>query len=177
MPISLRVGNVLDATADALILTIDGAKRGLEGNLARAFARRWPEAFEEIEDQIKYPVSLGRVVPTRPESDCAFSLVLVAATLHHIDVLSENQKTSLVATAFRDALTLVARGSARSIATAVMTGGWRLPKETAIRAMLETYRAFDRPDASMKLSIYVLSESDSSLVSAIAKQMNIEVLA
>jgi hypothetical protein len=30
--------NVLDVQADALIITIDGAKKGMEGNIARAFA-------------------------------------------------------------------------------------------------------------------------------------------
>lgn len=177
MSICLRVGNVLDAKAEALIMTIDGAKKGLEGNLARAFSRRWPEAFEEIEDQVKYPVSLGRVVPTRPESVCAFPLVLMAATLHHVDVLSESQKSAVVATALREALTIVVRSQARSVATAVLTGGWRLSKEKAIRTMLETYRAFDRADAPLQLSIYVLNENDSRLLNAIAKQMNIQFVA
>jgi hypothetical protein len=51
----LRVlhGNVLDAIADALILTIDGAKKGMEGNIARAFARKWPEIWHELEDEMQ----------------------------------------------------------------------------------------------------------------------------
>lgn len=37
----LRVlhGNVLDAQADALIITIDGAAKGMEGNIARRRTR------------------------------------------------------------------------------------------------------------------------------------------
>ncbi len=59
MPICLVYGDVFDAVADGLLLTIDGAKKGMEGNVARAYARRWPDAFEEIEYEIPYPLPLA----------------------------------------------------------------------------------------------------------------------
>ena len=36
--IKIVEGDVLASDADAVILTIDGAKRGLEGNIARSYA-------------------------------------------------------------------------------------------------------------------------------------------
>ena len=106
MAVQILKGNALDARADALVLTIDGARRGMEGNIARAFARRWPEVFEEIEEQIHYPVPLGRTVAINPESDCPFRTILLASTLHHLDVLSDKQKSSIIASALSGAINL-----------------------------------------------------------------------
>jgi O-acetyl-ADP-ribose deacetylase (regulator of RNase III) len=126
MAVQILQGNALDARADALVLTIDGARRGMEGNIARAFARRWPDAFEEIEEQIRYPIPLGRTVATHPESDCPFRTVLFASTLHHLDVLTDTQKSAIIASALTEAVNLALKHRCRSVATAVMSGGWRL---------------------------------------------------
>ena len=56
MSLKISRGNVLDAKADAIILTIDGAANGMEGNIARAFARKWPDVAVDfyIMDQNQY---------------------------------------------------------------------------------------------------------------------------
>lgn len=166
MPIQLLQGDVLGAATDGLILTIDGARRGLEGNIARAFARRWPDDFAEIEDQIRYPVPLGRTVVTRPDLDCPFKAVYIASTLHHLEVLTGAQKAGIVASALSEAVQMALRHRMRSLASAVMTGGWRLPFDAALGAMLDCLRSLAPPEAPLRLAIYVLDEGE--LRSAIA---------
>ncbi len=166
MSIQLLQGDVLGAATDGLILTIDGARRGLEGNIARAFARRWPDDFTEIEDQIRYPVPLGRAVVTRPDLDCPFKAVYVASTLHHLEVLTDVQKAGIIASALGEAVQLALRHRMRSLASAVMTGGWRLPFDAALGAMLDCLRSLAPPEAPLRLAIYVLDEGE--LRSAIA---------
>ena len=119
-------GNVLDAKADALIITIDGAKKGMEGNIARAFARRWPELWAEIEDEVPYPLPLGEVFDYEPSSECPFRILLTASTLNHMDSLTESAKKGIVRTALDNAITAASDYGMKSIATAIMTGGWRL---------------------------------------------------
>jgi O-acetyl-ADP-ribose deacetylase (regulator of RNase III) len=158
MPVRILRGNVLDASADALILTMDGVRRGMGGTVAHAFARRWPEAFDEIEDQIAYPVPLGRTVATWPTSECAFPLVLMAATLHHLGMLPDSQKAGVVASALGEALSLAVQHRRYTIATAVMTGGWRLPLARALGTMLDASQFLAREDAAVLLVIHVLDD-------------------
>ena len=160
MPIQILKGNTLDAQADALILTIDGGRRGMEGNVARAFARRWPEVFEEIDEQIQYPVPLGRTVAARTDSDCPFRTILFASTLHHLDVLSETQKAAIISSALREAVSLALKHRCRSVATAVMTGGWRLPFEAALDSMLKTLEPYASSETLPNILIHVLTEAD-----------------
>ena len=50
--IEIIQGDVLFSGAKAVILAIDGAKRGLEDHIARAYAPRWPDAWREIHGAI-----------------------------------------------------------------------------------------------------------------------------
>lgn len=49
MAMEILRGSLLDAPDDAIILTIDGAAKGMEGNIARAFTRKYPDVWEELE--------------------------------------------------------------------------------------------------------------------------------
>jgi hypothetical protein len=102
--IEIVQGDVLAAQAHAVILAVDGAKRGMEGNIARAYSRRWPDAWMEIEDEIRYPIPLGRSIAIRPENESGFPVVLIASTLHHLDALAEQQKAAIVRSALAEAL-------------------------------------------------------------------------
>lgn len=89
MALELVTGDVLDAKADALLLNIDGAKRGMEGNIARQFARRWTDDWEDMQRDVRYPVPIGRTVAVPWGGDCPWRLILFASTLHHLDVLDD----------------------------------------------------------------------------------------
>ena len=88
MAFEIISGDVLDTNADALLLTIDGTN-GMEGNLARQFARRWPDDWEVIQRDVRYPIPIGRTVAVPWEGDCPWQLILFASTLHHADVLDD----------------------------------------------------------------------------------------
>lgn len=169
MTIQLLQGDVLGAATDGLILTIDGARRGLEGNIARAFARRWPDDFAAIEEQIRYPVPLGRTVVTRPDLDCPFKAVYIASTLHHLEVLTGAQKAGIVASALSEAVQMALRHRMRSLASAVMTGGWRLPFDAALGAMLDCLGGLARPDVPLTFVISVLNARELSAATLLAR--------
>ena len=49
------------------MLTIDGTNRGrYGGSITLAFARKWPEVWEEIEDELPFPLPLGEVYTMKP---------------------------------------------------------------------------------------------------------------
>lgn len=54
--------NIMDCSADAILLTIDGVATSMEGNIARLFQRQYPEAWEEIGYDIDYPLPLGNTL-------------------------------------------------------------------------------------------------------------------
>ena len=141
MTLEIITGDVLDVAADGLLLTIDGVKPGMEGNIARQFERRWPDDWKDLQRTVRYPVPLGRTVAVPWDSDCPWRLVLFASTLHHVDVLDGRQKRRVIQSSLSEALQLCDRYRARSLATAVLQGGWRLSAEEALLAMQTAYQA------------------------------------
>ena len=73
--------NVLDATADALLLTIDGQARGLRGNVAHSFQRRWPEDYADFEAQLRFPIPLGAAVRIDADTDSPWRTIIFVSTL------------------------------------------------------------------------------------------------
>jgi hypothetical protein len=61
MSLLIKYGSVLEAKTDAVILTIDGSAKGMEGNIERAFARKCPDVWKELEDKIPYSLGYGEV--------------------------------------------------------------------------------------------------------------------
>lgn len=168
MTIRIYKGDVLDARADSLLLTVDGERKGLQGNIACAFARRWPDAFEEIAAQIAYPLPLGRAVLIRAETDCPFQAVLFASTLHHLEVLSEAERARVTGMALQEAIGLARRHGMRSLASAVMAGGWRLPFDSALGVMLATAGHLTHSEVAFDLLICVRSEAEYASAVSIA---------
>lgn len=162
-------GDVLSAQADALILTVDGANRGLEGNIARAYARRWPDAWMEIEDDVRYPIPLGRTVAVRPENESGFGVILIASTLHHVDIMTDGQKAGIVRSALGEAIQLALRHRVSRVVTALMTGGWRLELRAALDAMFDALHPISAPRHVLTVSIHMLSREHAEMAEEIAK--------
>jgi hypothetical protein len=131
--------NVLDTTADALLLTIDGEARGLRGNLAHAFQRRWSEAYEDFEAQLRFPVSLGSAVRIDADTDSPWRTILFVATLHHLETLDSAGKLAVIHRALGSALQTAASTGLRTLATTPLKGGWRLPTTEAYRSMYDAW--------------------------------------
>jgi len=158
MSLKIIRGNVLDAKADAIIFTIDGAAKGMEGAVSRQFARRWPEVWSEVEDEIRYPVPLGNVFEHEPVAQSSFRVIILAATLHHKDDLNEQAKKGVVKTALETAIKTAAGYGATTIATTIMKGGWRLKEEAAFMAMSAACESAFRKHPNIELLVYVPDE-------------------
>lgn len=142
MPLELICCDVLDSTADAVLLTIDGTGRNLYGTVTQAFRRRWPDVFDDLMRRIKYPLPIGKVQAIALDEECPFRIAIVASTLHHVGVLDESQKLAIARTALFSGLELAHQHRATALASAVLAGGWRLPAVCALQAMRETYSRF-----------------------------------
>lgn len=169
MPLRVIHADLFSVRADALLLTIDGARRGLEGNLARQFARRHPEDWEDVEAQMRYPLALGRAACLQMHAECPWRNVLVAATLHHLDVLTDGEKALVVRRAFTEALALCGRHGVRSLASPVLRGGWRLPLERAFSAMADGWLATAPPVRQSDVSVCTTSGDDVALLAAVVR--------
>lgn len=133
--------DLLGHRADGIVLTIDGAMRGMEGRTAREFAKRWPEAFAEAEPMIEYPLPLGESQAITLSAECPFGAVIIASTLHHLDVLDDAGKGGLVRAAFETCLHEAKRIRCTRIATGLLTGGWRLTPDQALIEMVGAIRS------------------------------------
>jgi len=131
--------DLLSSQAEAILLTTDGAARGMEGNLARAFARRFPEDWHYIERDLRYPIPLTRCVHVEWDGDAPWQHYLFASTLHHTGVYTDAEKLVIIKTAFTNALNLCQRLQIRSLATAVLVGGWRNDATQALQTMQQAW--------------------------------------
>lgn len=135
----------------------------MDGNIARAFGRLYPDAWEELEYDIDYPIALGsaKIVSIEPDLGCTNSYCILASTLNHIDVLAHKEKLKIVSQALRASLSLAATKGASSVCTGILTGGWRLEIEQAFEQMLITYqRIKETTERVPLLKIYVLGSSE-----------------
>jgi hypothetical protein len=145
------------------VLAIDGAVRGMEGDVARQFGRRWPTLWSEIESEVRYPVRLGKVYEVEVSSehtDCPFKLVILASTLHHADTLGDGQKRGIVRTALANAIDTVESYRLSSCASTLMCGGWRLSQDGALRAMVEGFEQARSAEGTVSLAIYTKNERE-----------------
>lgn len=149
MTFEIDTGDVLESHTDALLLTIDGAKRGMEGNIARQFARRFPEDWEFMQQDVKYPVPIGRTVVVPWDGDCPWRFILFASTLHHVGVLDDLQKLRVIHLALAETLQHCVRLRINSIATAVLQGGWRLSAQAALLEMKSAYQGAGCPQVKL----------------------------
>ena len=80
MATEIRKGNLFTSKAKAIILTVDGAARGMEGNIARAFGRLYPGAWEEFDYDIEYTITLGsaKIYKIDPDIECNHTHVMKA---------------------------------------------------------------------------------------------------
>ena len=112
--LKLLHNNVFDVVADALLLTIDGQARGLRGNVAHAFQRRWPEAYEDFESQLRFPVPLGTAVRIDADTDCPWRTILFVSTLHHLETLDDGARHAVIRRGLRSALDVAGRAGLQS---------------------------------------------------------------
>ena len=60
MSITIHHADIFKNQEEGILLTVDGAAKGMEGNIARRFGREYQEIWDEINEDIDYPIPLGR---------------------------------------------------------------------------------------------------------------------
>jgi len=165
-------GNVLDIAADAILLTVDGMAKGMEGNIARAFARRWPDIWDKVKEEIPYPLPYGSVFDYEPDDpDCPFKLVLIASLLPHREVTAPAQK-GFIRSSF-DAVLRCALHDYRlaSLAAPLLKCGWRLSAQEELLAMIDAVDAPGVKGLSGVVSIATLDAAEYDQLNPIIKSM------
>jgi hypothetical protein len=142
-------GDLLDSSARAIMLPIDGALPGNAdttliqrslGRLARAFARRHPESelVDEIEAQVTFPLALGRVAHVELPGGSPFRFALLLSLLpHHADQTSDEAVRGAAAGAFAHGLGVCDTLAVESVAVPLLKAGWRVPTGAAMTLMLK----------------------------------------
>lgn len=143
--LEVRAGDVLTVDAESLVVPIDGTLRPavenldrILGNVGRQFLRRFPDAqlLDALEAQLDLPLALGKAAPIEVQN-APFRTVVVVSTLHHAQALDHAAKATIARTAFANAVQEAVRAEAKSLATTVLQGGWRLSPQAAFGAMLQ----------------------------------------
>lgn len=176
MSLQIVKGNLLEAQSKSIVLTIDGSAEGMEGNIARLFDRKWSDAWEFIEDEMIYPLSLGSVniIEVDEDIECDFNYIFVASTLHHKDTLSKQDMQNVIYNAFVNIVQTASTNKITSVATAVMAGGWRLKAPEAFRCMLEAYKSIQLSLSYVPIiQIYTISDEDFENFLHMAKDLNL----
>lgn len=172
MNIQFIHNNIFSGKEQAVILTVDGLAQGMEGNIARSFARRYPECWEELSLDIQYPIALGQSrlytidEGLAEDENCPYRYVLLASTLHHLETLDNQQKVQVISQALTSALSLASSKGITQMATAVLSGGWRLPEMDALTAMVTAYEQLRQVNQQIPtLNIYIMEKAKYDLAS------------
>lgn len=168
MFLNILHGNVLDADSDAIILTVDGAAKRMEGNISRQFSLRWPDVWQDIQNEMTKPIPLGKVMEFEADGECPFRLVLLASTLHHREVLSDAAKQGIIREATERSLVIASRYNIGKVATSIMIGGWRLSMRKAFLSMVAGYESARQKKINVDLDAYILQTSDYENIRALA---------
>lgn len=163
--------NVLDAKTGAIILTIDGAAKGMEGNLSREFDSRFPGVWNEIQNKIEYPVPLGSVIEHETAGKCTFRLVLLATTLNHLEMISDPARQGIIRDVTEKSLNIAAKYKINAIASPVLTGGWRLTMQKAFLSMTDGFERARQNGVTANLDIHIMNVSNYKNIKSLAQSI------
>jgi hypothetical protein len=147
--LKLLNSKVLDAKADAIVLSIDGAA-----------ASRFPGVWNEIQNKIEYPVPLGRVMEFETAGKCAFRLVLLATTLNHLEMISDPARQGIIRDVTEKSLNIAAKYKINAIASPLLTGGWRLTMQKAFLSMTDGFERARQNGVTANLDIHIMNVSN-----------------
>ena len=83
-------------------------------------------------------------------------------------LLSETAKKSIIRTAFSKAIRLAVSHNLESLATALMTGGWRLSYQAAFLAMTEGFDTALHARHDINVALYIIDSNQYETIKGIA---------
>ena len=160
MELIIQLGNVLEAEADGLIITVDGATPGLEGSVGGQFARRWPDKWDEIIGSAGFPVPLGRTVHLPAGPPMPFKFVFLASTLDHSNRAGRQAMAAYMRSALHGALQTARSLNLTTLTSPLLKGGWRMATSVAFDAMVQVSDEFRSHDVTLTICARDAAEFD-----------------
>jgi hypothetical protein len=176
VPVTLRHGNILESSADALLLTVGEESERTGGSVAGQFARHHEEVWEDLLDALPSPMTVGTVHACQcPEhfDDCPFHTLVVGCLLYHQGVRAGGDKLALVAGILDRALRAAVAAGATTFASALLQGGWRLEPVLALEAMIAAYIGSARSGKRLDLEIWTRSEEEKPPLAAVMRRFGL----
>ena len=173
----LKISNesLFDRTSDAIILTIDGASKGMAGKAARTFGELYPEIWQFIESQVQYPVTAGSSVSISIPGGIPFKVVFLAATLTHLPDMQNTSQKSLSLRAFNMAIRDATVLGLKTIRCSLPIGGWRVDPLNAFMILSQILEKTYSTTKDMELQLCVLEEDGFESVRRFAANLGYEV--
>ena len=175
MKLKINNESLFDRTSDSLILTIDGASKGMAGKAARTFGELYPEIWQFIESQVQYPVTAGNSVSISIPGGIPFKVVFLASTLTHLPDMQNTSQKSLSLRAFnmaiRDAIVL----GLKTIRCSLPIGGWRVDPLNAFMILSQILEKTYSSKKGMELQLCILEEDIFESVRRFAANLGYEV--
>jgi O-acetyl-ADP-ribose deacetylase (regulator of RNase III) len=170
MELNIINADLFTNSSEAIILNIDGETKGegKGGKMARKFQGLYPELWNKADELIPIPLAYGDIFVYRPQDHVQYKAVIISSFLNHTKDLSQKEREDVAYTAVKNALQYCVKHNIKSLATPLMTGGWRIPTINAFVAMSHALEKISN-DADLNLMIYILDEKEYKIVSDYAK--------
>ncbi len=175
MKLKINNESLFDHTSDAIILTIDGAAKGMAGKAARTFGELYPEIWQFIESQVQYPVTAGSCVSTLIPGGIPFKVVFLAATLTHLPDMQNASQKSLSLRAFNMAVRDATVLGLKTIRCSLPGGGWRVDPLNAFMILSQILEKTYSSTKGMELQLCVLEKDLFESVRKFAANLGYEV--
>lgn len=173
MELKIIPGDIFTDASEAIVVSIDGTAKDMEGRLARRFERHYTDLWKEVTSLISYPVPLGDIFTFRAEVAAPYKMVVAAGQINHIDNLSFEEEKSVVFTVFSKTLRDCLKYGIKSLACTPMKGGFRLDSFNAFLAMWQAVEKEVGYHKPLDINLYVLEEEDYKVIYNYAVNMHI----
>lgn len=162
--------NILYSESEAIIFPIDGSRKGLEGNIAREYSKLHSKEWKIIEDSVNYPLGLGNV-STVQLNETNHKIVILASILNHIETIDTKTYERVVYNSFRDSLLEAKKHHIKTIATPLLSGGWRLDPLRAFVVMSNTLEFTLKSDDKILVYLCIKDKNMFNKISSLAKNL------
>jgi len=165
MRLEIKNQDILLSTAQAIILSIDGYNKGMEGKLAREFEKAYPTVWNKIESFISYPLPMGKIKGLQIDGN-PFNHIIVASLLPHIENISYQMQKEIVFSAYSETLNYCVQKGITHVTSGLLTCGWRLQPIDAFTIMTQAIECnIRRIKPSIEIiEICILDETNFKLI-------------